>query len=390
MGKVNGRTVVVLSNIPWGFVWQRHQTIASLFAERNRTYFWEIPGLRRLRLADAPRLARMVGERIVPKGRETTGESIAGVKRLRPTLLPATSALFRLLNRPLIRRYAKQFLSDSGHVDVLWCYSVSGTAVEFVKQIPHEVLVYDCTDNWLAVEGIPNDVAGNEEYIMKRADLTIVTNEQLYEQKRDRARRVERIPHGVLLERFLLPARRRDRIENVRLVYYGHIYGQHLDVAMVNAIAEMCPSWSLTLVGPVKSRHRFCSNVEIAGQVAHERLRAYLSECDVIILPYRRNAYTDFVHPAKIYECLATGLPIVSTPIKFLAGAFQQVLRFGSTPADFKAEIEAALAQDTAEDRERRVRMAAANTWRARFLSIERLLSECLDRPQPTATFSEK
>ena len=45
-------TTLVISNIAWDFVWQRHQTLASLFARDSEVVFLEVPGIRRVRLRD--------------------------------------------------------------------------------------------------------------------------------------------------------------------------------------------------------------------------------------------------------------------------------------------------------------------------------------------------
>ena len=47
---------LVISNIAWDFVWQRHQTMAALFARDGEVVFCEVPGIRRVGLRDAARV----------------------------------------------------------------------------------------------------------------------------------------------------------------------------------------------------------------------------------------------------------------------------------------------------------------------------------------------
>ena len=109
------------------------------------------------------------------------------------------------------------------------------------------------------------------------------------------------------------------------------------------------------------------------GEVPHAKLPAALAGVDAFVLPYRVNVLTRSISPAKTYECLATGKPVVATPLPALAelgghvylarnaGEFLEVLRsLGKLETEEKARDRAALARE--------------NSWDVRFQEIEAAL----------------
>jgi glycosyltransferase involved in cell wall biosynthesis len=363
-----------ISNVEWGFVWQRHQTLAAFFARDSEVIFCEVPGTRRLRLADATRVWR----RLLVLGRRNPAEklsSAAGVRIARPFLLPATNRLFCAINAWLLARFVRRDAVLAAGVDLVVNYSPSRSAWQLLARVPYRRLIYDCTDNWLAVRGIPAFLPEDERALLARADLTLVPSRRLEELKHPDARKLARVPHGALVERFSLGPRQREANALVTVLYYGHLHAQHLDFNLIDELARARPAWSIVLVGPVKTPHAFPSNVRLAGQQPHEKLRESIAEADVLLLPYVLNDYTRAVLPAKIYECLATGRPIVATPLPELTTDFAGYLRFATDGPGFAAAVEGVLASDTNETRAARVVLAQANTWEQRYTHIQTLLA---------------
>ena len=247
--------------------------------------------------------------------------------------------------------------------------------MQLLARVPHRRLIYDCTDNWLAVSGIPSFLPEDERALLARADLTLMPSRRLEALKQPYARRLVRVPHGALVERFLQEPRRREIDGPVTVLYYGHLHAQHLDFALIDALARARPAWCIVLVGPVKTPHAFPSNVRLTGQQPHEKLREFIAEADGLILPYVLNDYTRAVLPAKIYECLATGRPIIATPLPELTTDFARHLGFATDGPGFATAVEDALASDMDETRAARVALAQANTWEQRCRSIRELLA---------------
>lgn len=365
-------TALFISNIRWDFVWQRHQTLASLFAQDYEVIFCEIPGVRRPRWRDGARLwQRLKGRR---EGGTRAEPPPRGVRVVKPPVFPAVYASLCRLNRGRLERWLATEPALRAGVDLIVNYSAARTARQLIERVPRRQLVYDCTDDWLAVEGVPPFLADDEAWLLEQADLTLVPSRTLLARKKPLARRCVQLPHGALIERFRLPARSRRASTELTLLYYGHIHRQHLDFVVLDRIARERPTWRLILVGPVKTPHRFPANVTLIGQVAHPTLRENIAQADVLLLPYVLNRYTEAVMPAKTYECLATGLPIVATPLPELEAALPDMLHYCRREEAWVPAIERAVRDDTPERQAQRTELAAANTWDSRYRATRTLL----------------
>ena len=98
-----------------------------------------------------------------------------------------------------------------------------------------------------------------------------------------------------------------------------------------------------------------------------------LGRFDAAIVPFQINTITQAVSPVKIFEYLAGGKPVISTPLRECRR--YKPVRIADTPQAFVAAIEDALASagDAGEVAARR-RCAEANSWRARAeLVVDRL-----------------
>ena len=374
------RVTLFVANIEWKFIWQRHQTLAVLFAQDSDVVFCEIPGIRRVGWRDLPRLwARC--RQLLASPRTAAAETLPpGVRVVRPWVLPATNKFFCALNAWLLVRFLRGEPELRQGVDLIVNYSPTRTARQLLDRVPHRRLVYDCTNDWLSVRGVPATLAEDERDLLARADLVLVSGEELRHRKAAGTRRIAVVPEGVLLERFegiSAPP----PSQPATLLYYGHIHRQHLDLAALDELARLRPEWRLVLVGPVRTPHAFPPNVEMRGQLAHTALRAAIEPAHVLLLPYLLNDYTRCVFPAKTYECLATGRPVVATPLPALVEVAGDLLDFAQGGEALATAVEAALRRDTPGRAEARVALARANTWQARYEQIKRLLSE-IDQPR--------
>lgn len=376
MSEPSAPRVLFLSNVAWDFVWQRHQTLAALWGRRARVDYVEIPGVRRPGWRDAGRIAARFGQLLQARPRATT-PAAEGVELLRPWLLPAATAALCSFNARLIDRAFARRPALRGPYDVAMVYSPARSALQWLDRAACRRIVFDCTDDLPAVKGVPPFFAEDEATLLARADLTLVPSRVLFERKRRQARRIARLPHGAWIERFLPePGSPDPRGRPLTVLYYGHLHRQHLDFAALDRLAGDRPGWRVVLAGPERSAHRWPSNVERPGHVPHERLRELVRQADALLLPYSLNRYTEAVMPAKTYECLATGLPVVATPLPELAADFAGEMRFVPPGEEWAPAVEAALREDTPAARARRIALARENTWERRFEEMLGLLRE--------------
>ena len=113
-----------------------------------------------------------------------------------------------------------------------------------------------------------------------------------------------------------------------RLVFTGAVVATKLDLELLEGVARARPEWAIALVGPVgagRPAHGHlgaasaCPTSTCSGARPYAALPEVLRGADVALVPYAINELTRSVFPMKVFEYLAAGLPVVTTPLPALA-----------------------------------------------------------------------
>jgi glycosyltransferase involved in cell wall biosynthesis len=95
-----------------------------------------------------------------------------------------------------------------------------------------------------------------------------------------------------------------------------------------------------------------------------------LAGADAFVLPYRINGLTRGISPAKTFECLATGRPVVASPLPALKDLAGHVY-LADGPEGFVGALRNLAVTESDERVRGRGRLARENSWPARFGEIE-------------------
>jgi len=96
------------------------------------------------------------------------------------------------------------------------------------------------------------------------------------------------------------------------------------DFECVNVLAKSLPDIAFVLIGPdnlAKLHLKQLPNIYLLGRRSYEDLPPYIHHADIGIIPFDRKGYAelvDHINPLKLYEYMASGLPVVSTRWKEL------------------------------------------------------------------------
>lgn len=237
--------------------------------------------------------------------------------------------------------------------------------------IPHYFSCYHLDDEYtFAAEEQP--VTDRERHLLRRVDQVILHSPALREKKGTINPYTELVPNGVDYAAYSTPTPEPPdlaRIPHPRIGYVGVIKDQ-LDFGLLCHLARARPDWSLVMVGPVRSGSTQAEalatlhampNVYFLGSKTVSELPAYMQHLDVCMLCYALNGYTKFIYPMKLHEYLATGRPVVGTPIRSLV-EFGDVVALATTPDEWLRAIERALANPETGI-ERRRETARAHDW---------------------------
>jgi len=328
-------TLICFSHLRWNFVFQRPQHLMSRFAREMNVIYWEEP----------IEIGR--GETAYLQVREA--EDAPGLRVVVPHLpegMPEDAreaALMRLLDAHLA--------SLRGPL-IAWYYTPM--MLTFSRHITPDLTVYDAMDELSKFKFAPEHLLSYEQELIDRADILFTGGSSLYEAKKDRHDNVHCFPSSVDRAHFCKararqfdPADQED-LPKPRLGFYG-VIDERFDIELLARIAEMRPSWSFVMLGPiVKIAEEDLprrGNIHYLGSKTYEQLPSYLSGWDVALMPFAMNESTEFISPTKTPEYLAGGKPVVSTPVKDVVRHYGHLegVKIASTAEEFVAACEEAL-----------------------------------------------
>lgn len=389
--RLAGHSVVCFSTADWDTLLptNKHQVMLRL-ARRNRVLFLETLGTRAPSLASGVDVAR-IGRRLW-RGFEGPKRRARNLWSLSPVVRPSWgSAIERTLNRTAFFAQARATLARYPR-PIVWAYSPY--AVHLLDGLDPRLVVYHLVDDLSAVPGANAEVLREAEAaLLARADCVFCTEQSLH----DRARRIN--PAAVFMpnvgdhRHFSAPAPVADprlvamkRLRAPRIVFSGQLAPHKVDLRLIERLATECPAWSFVLIGPewegAGTREaldplRRLANVTLTGHVPYADLPAYLHAADVLTIPYVRNTATRAVFPLKFFEYLATGKPVVASPLPSLL-PYHEAVALADTPRAWIEAIEAAL-RDPERLAEQRQVLARRHTWNARLRAMERVVVEALE-----------
>lgn len=350
--------IVVLSSIDWGAAWQRHQIFASRFAAAgHEVFFVENSGFRNPRLTDLGRVVRRLGR--VAAAPEAGPE---GVRIVSPAVLPPTGALQRKANEALfipgvLRKLRRRGLKGRPIVIV---YLATATTLELIRRLDPSLLVYDCASHFSAHPDAPKDFPELERRLLDRTDLVVTDSDFLFRLLSKKHPKVVQVHQGVSEEFFdAKPPDARWK----RFCYYG-TWTPDLDERFLTALAEA--GFEVTLSGFVKGA---APAVPRLGPVPRESLLARLEGFDAFLLPHKITPFHLGVIPAKIYECLAMGRPVLAAPLPSLL-PLRDLLYIGDTPEDWVRIARGLPGTETAAKRAARQRLAREHTHEREFARL--------------------
>jgi glycosyltransferase involved in cell wall biosynthesis len=369
-------TIAAFSHLRWNFVYQRPQHLLSRLAARHPVIFIEEPEL------DAHGPSRW--ERSKPQPDLTV---------YRPRT-PVRTPGFHADQFPELEPLLAELRAELGDTNVAaWLYTPM--ALPLARALAPDAVVYDCMDELSLFLGAPPELLAHEAGLLKHADVMFTGGPSLFRAKQSHHPNVHCFPSSVDAGHFRLAdaegrpvseAEDQAELPHPRLGFYG-VIDERLDLEIVDRIAEAHPDWEIVLVGPVvkidPNRLPRRPNIQYLGQRSYDELPRYLAGWDLCLLPFARNDATRFISPTKTLEYMAAELPIVSTPIADVAEPYGDIVYLGSTPEEFLAACEAALASSPEERAGRAAQMRkvlAGTSWDLTVAAMAGLLDQTVTR----------
>lgn len=271
---------------------------------------------------------------------------------------------------------------------------VTFTREQLAKAWSKGVVVYDYIDSLdgsISNGAITSErLAIHKELLEREKDTICVASASLLfdEITRSRSRRMALVENGVDTAHFKT-SRSRD-FQSTRLLellnggrpiagYFGAL-AAWLDYELVRRVAELLPHVNFVFIGhdydgSLKELESGPANILILPPVDYAVLPCSAVWFDVALLPFKINEITLATSPLKLFEYMALGLPVVSTPIPEVR-KYRGVLIADDPDSFARAIVEGLSLKNNIETQLTLAKEAASNDWNARAATILRLITD--------------
>lgn len=381
--------ICLLSTADWNApLWTNKQYMARELGRFHDVLYVESIGLRRPRLtiSDARRIAARL-QMSTAAGRPPS----EGVAIVKPRTVPIHHRTTRSLNERLLAKTVRSWIDDTDRPRVLWTYS----PLTYGLERHADAVVYHSVDLLGAYPGISDDLIDHAERRLAAMGAQAIASSDVVDQHlRDQGfGSVKNWPNVADVEPFIERARQGDHRDR-RVVFGGNITPYKVDLDLVERLAREVPEIDLVLAGPFDEggagRWRDPDalselGVTLAGTLSLDELAALFGTASVGIIPYVENEYTRGVNPLKLYEYVASGLAVVSTPVPSVVAAATDVderdLRVAATTDEFVAAVGELATAPSPATIERRTEIASAHSWAGRGEEARDLVAELVGAP---------
>lgn len=368
--------ILVHSHLRWDFVWQRPQQLFSRFARTRDVLFVEEP----IFLDDA---SRPVLELLTPAPHITRA-----IPRLPSSYRDSESA-----THIAVRSLLLESITTGGPLDgrfdepIQWFYTPM-PAPTMIGAFNEVAVVYDCMDELAQFRFAPNDIVQRERFLLARADVVFAGGAKLAEAKSRFHDNVHFFGCGVDAEHFgrardeSMPMAQELEGLNRPLLGYIGVIDERLDYALIAHLAESMPEASIAMVGPVvkvdPAELPRLDNIHWFGQRRYEELPGFVRGFDVCLMPFALNKATEFINPTKTLEYMATGKPIVSTPVPDVVRNFTPIVAVADGTGAYVDSVRSALAKPDPDLRQLGIERTNRSSWENITNSMSSLMEEAI------------
>jgi teichuronic acid biosynthesis glycosyltransferase TuaH len=354
--------LLVLSEVRWGYFRTRKQFLLSRFPERWRVFFAQPPGSE----GDDPWTPRREGRVTVFTVPFLKPGTRNPVYNALTSLAPGRAALEWYAERWLRRSMARLGIEPEPVVLASNIYTAG-----LLSRLRKKLLLYDFNDHPLQFSATPPWAGPYLRRTLAQAQGVFVVSEYY---RRKLASETDRplilLGNGVETAHFESPRATPPDLAALprpRIGYVG-LLSHFLDFELLETLRRNRRGGTLVLMGPGSPATAAAvaefgrrEGVAVLGPRPYADVPAYLQGLDVGTIPFRASdPYVQGINPNKVYQYLAAGLPVLTTPLLDLPESPPDLL-FASSSAELQRALDVAF--DAVPDPERRRALARAHDW---------------------------
>ncbi|MDP2683867.1 MAG: glycosyltransferase [bacterium] len=312
----------------------------------------------------------------------------------------SSSLLFKLIkinDKNLVYKgicYNKLFryINKSEYKNVeIWCFN------PFIKKydVQKNIIKYFYTiDDWKenkVFKKYSEFLKKRYQTIPNQSKIIFINNQSLKEKLYDHQKNIYFIPNGVDAEYYKNFDQTSEEIkkeinnkigsETYPIIgYMGVISTDRVNFELCEYLIKSNPNFLFIFAGPVlagfdssllMSKYK---NVKFIGTVYYQQLPYLFSKYNVCIIPHKLSEFVQSMDPKKLYEYLAAGKPIVTTPVSGTE-KFQDSIYIANSNKEFSHYIQTAIDENDDQKIKYRQLRVAKYDWKYRFDEIKSIIS---------------
>lgn len=334
----------MLSEVRWGYFRTRKQFLLSRVPDAWRVFFAQPPAAG----ADDPWIPRTEGRVTyftVPFLKPGTTRAVYNALMGLP---PARALVDRAAGVHLDRQLRRLGVDRE---PVVLCSNIY--AAGLLSRLRKRLVFYDFNDSPFQFAGVPRWARGYWNRTLDQVDVLFVVSEYYRRQlSRETSKPLVLLPNGVEFDHF---ARAREVPADLAAlprpwIGYVGLLSHFLDFEALEAIRNARRGGTLVLIGPgspatERALSALCAREGVVrlGPRPYADVPAYMQALDVGLIPFRADdPHVQGINPNKVYQYLAAGAPVVTTPLLDLA-AQPPDLQFASDAAGMAVAVARAL-----------------------------------------------
>ena len=253
---------------------------------------------------------------------------------------------------------------------------------------PEFYTLYDCMDDISGFANSDQKLIDLEHAFLEGCDDMVVSGDTLMH-KYKRYNPIQVIRNATEINHFLTPDLSKLTAEfmpknlvknpkKIRIGYVGAI-ADWFDTELLKTVARARPDVEFHFCGHISADHphelKKEPNIHFYGEIPYEQVPAFLSQMDILTIPFKIIPIIQACDPVKFYEYSALGKPTISTPLPELKRADFLVF-FAESAEDYIGRIDTAFqAKDDKDFIDDLQNFAKENTWSHRADQFHNILN---------------
>lgn len=224
----------------------------------------------------------------------------------------------------------------------------------------------------------------NYELLLPRADWIISTGEALKKYEPLAGKSIEVLPNGVDTEEFVKSEKNLKKNLVPKIGYVGSL-NRTMNWELVEALLYACADVNFIFAGfydsggkkHIKKFSAF-SNFKFIGELHYSQVPKFLLSCDALINIKKTDKSTRGNNSLKIYQYLATGLPIISTSVP-PANQFPGLIEVHDESQAFIEALKNVIYKDKNANKIKRMEAAKQHSWEQKVEYFEQTVNRMME-----------